>query len=355
MDPSSLKVVELRKELASRGLSTTGKKDALVQRLKEALSLEKVEGKCAEGPGKEDQAVKDNPMAPTSPESNDTISNPVPSTKQANSPNENELTTDKRKVESIDEREEKVCASNDEQVSPSDPGERRKGGVKRKARSPSPCETMARSTTSGVVEGPEDQEESRENNVLSKKRRSFTGQGGFNRLFDSAMTSVHHPGNQAVIRQSAQRAQPTSTEEAGARQIPQFPQTQSTVLCTRNFVRPLRVPQVRELMMSFGEVEEFWMDPLKSRCYVRVSESGKEGTNREHGGGEEEGDGMLLTLTPMIGSTRRWMRRVEHGRDFGVFNSLQRRERGFLQHFCMHKTLRAFSMRKNEPLSRIKD
>lgn len=45
MNPSKLKVVELRAELASRGLDTKGNKAALVERLQEALDQESGTGK----------------------------------------------------------------------------------------------------------------------------------------------------------------------------------------------------------------------------------------------------------------------------------------------------------------------
>lgn len=40
MDPSKLKVAELRAELQTRGLDTKGNKPVLVERLKEALEAE---------------------------------------------------------------------------------------------------------------------------------------------------------------------------------------------------------------------------------------------------------------------------------------------------------------------------
>lgn len=43
MDPAKLKVVELRQELASRGLDQKGVKAVLVTRLKEALDAENPE------------------------------------------------------------------------------------------------------------------------------------------------------------------------------------------------------------------------------------------------------------------------------------------------------------------------
>ena len=44
MNPAKLKVVELRAELASRGLDTKGNKAALVERLQEALDNESEKG-----------------------------------------------------------------------------------------------------------------------------------------------------------------------------------------------------------------------------------------------------------------------------------------------------------------------
>lgn len=45
MDPSKLKVAELRAELQARGLDTKGNKPVLVERLRDALEAEAL-GKC---------------------------------------------------------------------------------------------------------------------------------------------------------------------------------------------------------------------------------------------------------------------------------------------------------------------
>lgn len=45
LDPTKLKVVELRAELSSRGLDTKGNKPVLVKRLREALEAEDGKGK----------------------------------------------------------------------------------------------------------------------------------------------------------------------------------------------------------------------------------------------------------------------------------------------------------------------
>ncbi|KND04192.1 hypothetical protein, variant [Spizellomyces punctatus DAOM BR117] len=42
----------------------------------------------------------------------------------------------------------------------------------------------------------------------------------------------------------------------------------SSTLVIRNFIRPLTVQQVKELLASYGKVENFWMDKIKTHCYV---------------------------------------------------------------------------------------
>ncbi|KAJ3008948.1 hypothetical protein HKX48_008258 [Thoreauomyces humboldtii] len=52
----------------------------------------------------------------------------------------------------------------------------------------------------------------------------------------------------------------------------QTPGEPSTTLAIRNFVRPLTLPMVRELLDGFGTVETFWMDKIKSHCYVTYAD-----------------------------------------------------------------------------------
>lgn len=44
----------------------------------------------------------------------------------------------------------------------------------------------------------------------------------------------------------------------------------TTSMYVSNFVRPFTLPQVKELLGSYGEPEFFWMDAVKSHCYVTV-------------------------------------------------------------------------------------
>lgn len=45
---------------------------------------------------------------------------------------------------------------------------------------------------------------------------------------------------------------------------------ESNTLCVRNFTRPLRQADVETLLKSLGEVRVFWMDSVKSHCFVTV-------------------------------------------------------------------------------------
>ena len=46
-----------------------------------------------------------------------------------------------------------------------------------------------------------------------------------------------------------------------------------TVLYITNLVRPFTVTQLRELLQRTGRIVEdgFWIDSIKSKCYVQVS------------------------------------------------------------------------------------
>ncbi|KAK3818470.1 MAG: hypothetical protein J3Q66DRAFT_173564 [Benniella sp.] len=49
--------------------------------------------------------------------------------------------------------------------------------------------------------------------------------------------------------------------------------TATRSLSITNFVRPLTVPQVKRMLLEFGEIEVLWMDSIKSHCYVTFKET----------------------------------------------------------------------------------
>ncbi|CAG8493508.1 1860_t:CDS:2 [Scutellospora calospora] len=54
------------------------------------------------------------------------------------------------------------------------------------------------------------------------------------------------------------------------RLVPPSEHEPTSTLYIKNFVRPLTFQMVRELLQQFGEIEYFWMDKIKSYCYVQA-------------------------------------------------------------------------------------
>jgi hypothetical protein len=47
----------------------------------------------------------------------------------------------------------------------------------------------------------------------------------------------------------------------------------SASICVSNLVRPFTLPALREKLASFGEVTDFWINSIKSHCFVTVSQT----------------------------------------------------------------------------------
>ncbi|KAF9344526.1 hypothetical protein BGX34_005584, partial [Mortierella sp. NVP85] len=59
--------------------------------------------------------------------------------------------------------------------------------------------------------------------------------------------------------------------------------TATRALSITNFVRPLTVPQVKRMLLEFGEIEVLWMDSIKSHCYFKEAESAEKAYNQVKG------------------------------------------------------------------------
>lgn len=53
--------------------------------------------------------------------------------------------------------------------------------------------------------------------------------------------------------------------------VPSDKNDQGSVLHIRNFVRPFTLAAAREYLGRFGTVQDFWMDQIKTHCYVHYS------------------------------------------------------------------------------------
>lgn len=49
----------------------------------------------------------------------------------------------------------------------------------------------------------------------------------------------------------------------------------SSAIIVKGFVRPLIIRQAQDLFAKYGKVKRFWMDSIKTHCYVIVSLSYK--------------------------------------------------------------------------------
>jgi hypothetical protein len=52
--------------------------------------------------------------------------------------------------------------------------------------------------------------------------------------------------------------------------VPPSAHPPTDTIVVNNFVRPLTLPAVKALLSAHGVVREFWMDSIKTHCYVTV-------------------------------------------------------------------------------------
>eukprot|EP00898_Chlorokybus_atmophyticus_P003169 jgi/Chlat1/3853/Chrsp26S00301 len=88
---------------------------------------------------------------------------------------------------------------------------------------------------------------------------------------DAVKTEAQRPANGAKGSPAVTPRSATAAVEEGAQQARHVPSSTNPVsraLRVDNFVRPLTVPAVKELLSREGTIVEFWMNNIKSHCYV---------------------------------------------------------------------------------------
>ncbi|KAG0269221.1 hypothetical protein DFQ27_004461 [Actinomortierella ambigua] len=78
--------------------------------------------------------------------------------------------------------------------------------------------------------------------------------------------SDHDKGSSTDAQDTTAGSGPAQAEKAKGKE--DQPVGQDRALTIINFVRPLTLPQVKRMLSEFGEVEHFWMDSIKTHCYV---------------------------------------------------------------------------------------
>ncbi|KAJ3184785.1 hypothetical protein HDU85_001463 [Gaertneriomyces sp. JEL0708] len=301
---SSLTVVKLRALLKQRSLSTQGKKAELVQRLEEyeqahrgsADEPDKTEERDVSDPnatlGSRDESLgEQEPLAtpvpsPQTPHGNGLVVNQQQDSatddveKSATNSLESETHVDLQESGASDptdaEREDKNASADGEQMGSrseeryvgengesqmdiADAGAseqqasqtKRKGGV-----ADAPITKRLRTDAQMKTNG--DTEESiREaaDDINAKTRSSETTEHA------EAQPGSNITETESLAPQTSGKVNDISTELGHG-------QADEATLVIRNFVRPLTLPQVRELLAQYGTVEKFWMDRIKTHCYV---------------------------------------------------------------------------------------
>ena len=62
---------------------------------------------------------------------------------------------------------------------------------------------------------------------------------------------------------------------SGKTSIPPYQNNVSPVIFISNLVRPFTVAQLKRLLQRTGQVKDLWIDPVKSKCLVMVSNLNK--------------------------------------------------------------------------------
>ncbi|ORZ23082.1 hypothetical protein BCR42DRAFT_128805 [Absidia repens] len=276
IDPKSLRVVDLKEELGKRNLAKTGKKDELVARLTEALATEAeggpeavapVEGEVAVSTAATGTVTTDDALVPP-------VTEEVTSREQAA---ETHSTTDFTQHEPPKAIEQQI-QSNDV-VEP------------KSLDASAPIETTTKSveeTTAvlqkDIIMSSEDSTKSATSSatkpIPSTAPESDQTQphntGEVSKLLDKdAITddqesALKRKRDELVQDQEDKRSktESTMTKEPSPSMAHVEETADQTAICIKGFVRPLITKHLQEFIKQYGEIKRFWIDPIKTHCYI---------------------------------------------------------------------------------------
>lgn len=248
IDPSSLKVTELRAELSSRKLPTKGKKDELIARLKEALENENT-NEAAEATSTEKPAETSEESNAAEVEAKDPVEE---DTEKLVEPVE-ETTTAAQVTEKVEEMEVEQPVAEVTEV---------------------PKETA-------VVESEEQSSEKIEEKVKDAAQEE-TIEESKKDIIEKTEVVDDKPGPEETNSEGTTLKRKLSAEDADSsnekRSKVDTTSTGCSALYVKGFVRPLISRNVQELFGKYGSVKRFWMDFIKTHSYV-IYETEEEANN----------------------------------------------------------------------------
>lgn len=252
-DLSTLKVVDLRAELSNRDLSTKGKKDELIERLQEFLNnadaaeeptTDNVEASAVEEPLVEVSVVETPVVEVTGTELAEKTESVVIEKTESIVIEKTELPVVEHEVPVIEETIVEKTATSTVNTPVIKAPIIKTPAVK----SPS-VDTPVENPK--VADTPKD---NMDTDRTTKRRRSIepvTTQGNLMKRGSECILTIY-------------------TEKRAKVDL------DSSALYVKGFVRPLIIRAVNELFGKYGTVKRFWMDSIKTHCYVTVKSSKKE-------------------------------------------------------------------------------
>ncbi|KAK4509480.1 uncharacterized protein ATC70_007832 [Mucor velutinosus] len=322
--PSSLKVVDLRAELSKRGLPTKGKKDELVARLTEALAApaadenttnnepvieeepkEVVEEKeAASVVEQQEQQQVTQEITVTTVVNEDTTQRTVieesneeqlivkPAEEVVARPAEEVVEMPAEKV--IEEPAEKVIEKPTEEVMVQTTEQVIKKAEEQIIEKPDKQmiekidEQLVEKSQEQLIEKPDEQMIERPQEQLIKKPEEQVIESQANESLDTGLKRKRLENDEPEDEKRLKTEQETPSDAT----------SETASLYIKGFVRPLIIKHVQELLSKYGTVKRFWMDSIKTHCYVtyETAPQAKEACHQVNGIKFPADTGRLLTV-----------------------------------------------------------